>query len=412
MSRFDALDGLRVIFSFLIVSGHAYFFSSWRLKNAQQTLQFARLFPLSWIAFGAFVSVSAFFALSGFLLAQSVLRRRNAFSVVGLARLVLHRLLRLLPIAVMVAIIIKYGLGEHKCCFNWDILFLANMIDLSRACNALSWSLTVGVQAWLIVVAIVAVCGRNVERIQRMLLVVIGLMCVYSCTVWYLEGATPLIGVYTFTDAVEVSDFHDLEKVVGPAAFNVTDPERIARFLQNRKNIAAYTQVLRRGSSLLIGTLAGFLVSSIPQKLRSIGPLLLFSGIAIVSACLTLNPYAHAPDYAIPQFTYYNVLCTEFLAVGVSVIAIDVSLRPNSFIATVLSSRIFAFLAPFTYPIYLLHMYLALAVWIAIPPVFAEPSPASMVFKSIQLYALAFVISIPLYWVDEKIFQRHITRRV
>jgi hypothetical protein len=187
--QIPCLNGIRVLSMTWVILCHSYLFSLSVTNNLVDLLQDAKdSFAFSVVINGSF-SVDSFFVLSALLLAYTFLRspsrspdedsddeelrtrttRRWSSSVLLLLSLYFHRILRILPVYIVVLLIDSsvahltssgpfwdYGdqaTSEHTLCHNswwYNILFINNFQPLKEQCMAWTWYLANDMQYFIL----------------------------------------------------------------------------------------------------------------------------------------------------------------------------------------------------------------------------------------------------------------------
>jgi peptidoglycan/LPS O-acetylase OafA/YrhL len=79
MKSFPALDGVRLVSSWLVMTSHVVFFAGWFLKQSDELKALSGA-PADLLFGGAWFGVDVFFFLSGFFLVNTLVQRKWTFA--------------------------------------------------------------------------------------------------------------------------------------------------------------------------------------------------------------------------------------------------------------------------------------------------------------------------------------------
>jgi len=189
-SRYAPIDGLRAIAIVLVIAFHAAVYSVGVLPPQEYVrLLFSRWMLPSWR--GAF-GVDLFFVLSGFLIAEMLVREREDTGTVRLGLFYLRRWMRLFP-ALAVTLTIDVWLVRQNQDMAWAVLlYLGNFVSVDRACMPWTWSLSIEEQFYLVAPWLLAGAARLREGARApAVLGVAGLLGGLSAYLAYRWGYYP-----------------------------------------------------------------------------------------------------------------------------------------------------------------------------------------------------------------------------
>lgn len=264
------LEGLRALFSYFVVAGHTYMFTSFVLdvpKPLSQLDPTATTFHHIWQTLsrlGVYAAVDIFLLLSGFFLAASLarhagdigegtLRNCKRLTTRSLVRYLVSRWLRLAPVYLLVAM--RFAMLGQTTCIGWrEVLFLHNNVSGPDACVGVGWSIHVDFQMHVII-GLLATIVPSWQSLQNVLLSMAFLIGIGRSVTWEFAGrprrmTTSMVDYLNDADQVPI-----VEKFLGLKAgrFSLRDTELVTR----RMRLLAYApwdaSTFARGGVVCLG---------------------------------------------------------------------------------------------------------------------------------------------------------------
>jgi peptidoglycan/LPS O-acetylase OafA/YrhL len=395
--RFETLDGLRMLSVCGVVVAHVVVLLSWHVPYDE----YASLLTTSWwgaVYRSAWWAVDVFLLLSGFLLGQAM---TTTTSVAALLR---HRYTRLIVLYVLV-VALGASLGSPQCSrllVVRELLFASNLFvpagevfHSADMCLGVGWTLYVDWQTWLLVIAVATLSNwRKHPRLFEAALwclILVGVI-ITAVSTWQLReglfGAVPLHA----QDIVKPGDVEGIaalaEAFGGPLNGTPTRDHPWIRYnplyfgIQNRFTalvfgVMLHASVTRRESSIFFQILN-------PGK-HLCAPLGLAATLVVA---IWFSPTVSFPIVLVVRSLFCLSLCVTLF--GLFVCPSDVFSR---ILNALLGWRVFTWLSPYSYAIYLLHVIVVVAFAQAPIPLFTD---SLVLGTAAKVFAISLLLAVPL----------------
>ncbi|MFN2309989.1 MAG: acyltransferase family protein [Gammaproteobacteria bacterium] len=149
--RAAAVDGVRALAILIVIAFHCVFLAYYVLDGTEAVRAYVAATP-AWLvwAWNGDKGVDMFFVLSGFLITRALLREFDARDRVDYPRFIRNRLLRIVPLYIVV-LVLAVAIGMPNREYFWaNLLFVNNLLDFERMLIPWSWSVTVEMQFYLL----------------------------------------------------------------------------------------------------------------------------------------------------------------------------------------------------------------------------------------------------------------------
>lgn len=432
-----ALEGLRVLFNYAVVSGHALFFAGLMLDSPQQAMDalsdraspYYRPFVASLRML--LYSVDVFLLISGFFLAASLCKTSDDsaatssdgkpshkihLSPYDFLRHIVSRWLRLAPVLTIVSAVI--ALGGSPNCIGWsEVFFFRNFAKPPEAsCVMPSWSTTVDMQSHIVIylLTLLTPTWSALESILSLSIVSVGL---YRTATWFSTGMPRwpfAISIIDFIPSYEerAQVARDLSMKLGN--FDASTELASARREVTDRYTPLYFDTALRMAPVMLGVLTFLLMrrdAAIVRAVRKVPNLAAAAAVAVATLFTEWagvmvqdsrgdsNVMVGAVDEG-----FARIVVTACVAVIVMVISSNVKGQaPRAkTLSWILGNSVMKVLSRSAYVVYVLHPITSGTIGGMWPKMTAEGyKMGPLLFKGFQWYAVTVVASIPFCFIEE-----------
>jgi peptidoglycan/LPS O-acetylase OafA/YrhL len=199
--RLSLIDGLRGISVLWMVSFHAQYFFGLHTGPAEYK-QFLGRFQPTFVANGHF-GVDIFFVISGFLIADILLREWERNGRIDYLKFYLRRAFRILPLYIVVLLVSTLAGLYSVAQILPNLFFVNNFVPFEQQAMVWTWSLAIEEQFYLIFPALLGFLAWRVRDESKIVRVYAGLIVISMLTTGFLLVWT---GIFAFPPAHELFD--------------------------------------------------------------------------------------------------------------------------------------------------------------------------------------------------------------
>lgn len=425
-----ALEGLRVLFNYLVVAGHTHVFASFVLDAPARLSAFdpaagplARAVDVA-ARLGMWASVDVFLFLSGFFFAHSLLRAAPP-SPRAAARHVAARWLRLAPLYLLAAAGLRAA-GEPQCIALPEALFLHNLFQRWHvataqvdACIGVGWSLQVDFQMHIALAALAAATPSPRALLPRLLALAAASAAARAVT-WARAGRPrrPFPAMIDFIDSEDYRATLEAFAGVPAGAFDLADPALAVRKARLRAYTPWYKATAFRGGAVCVGAATWLVMRDRAPACRAVRarPALSLLVVAAIVAAFYVGMEVFYADAAPPRgfwvYVGFGRLALAFATAVLTILVADVGPGGTgeqegqsglvSAVRSVLSSPMLLALGRVSYAVYLLHSLSAAWLWRGWPGLTKETYSMTRVnWTGLTWYLCTVALAVPFCIIEE-----------